>query len=51
MMKRFYKVIVISVEALESRIIDERHFPDYYKALSYSEAMKEQNYVAVMVQI
>jgi hypothetical protein len=51
MMTRFYKVLVISVDVFASKIIDERHFPDYMHAASYADAMTEQSYAAVIVQI
>ncbi len=51
MMTHFYKVIALAVDMLESRIIDERHFPDYVRASAYASAMVAQNYAAVIVQI
>ena len=41
MMTRFYKVLVISIDVFASKIIDERHFPDYIHATSYADAMKK----------
>ena len=51
MMTRFYKVLVISIDVFASKIIDERHFPDYIHATSYADAMKKQCYAAVIVQM
>lgn len=50
MYQTFFKVIVVSVDILESRIVDERHFKDYTSATAYVEAMKSQEYVAVLVK-
>lgn len=51
MMTRFYKVLVISIDVFASKIIDERHFPDYIHATSYADVMKKQCYAAVIVQM
>lgn len=51
MAKHFYKVIVLAVDLFESRVIDEKHFPNYYHASNYADAMKHQDYVIVLVQI
>jgi len=51
MFEKFYKVIVVSVDLFESRIIDEKHFPDHRKASAYATAMTQQDYIAVLVQM
>ena len=51
MFKEFYKVIIVAVDLFESHIIDERHFSDRVAASQYADAMKHQDYVAVLVQM
>ena len=35
--KTYYKVIVLRIDAFESEIIDERHFPDIAEAMRFCD--------------
>ena len=35
--KTYYKVIVLRIDAFESEIVDERHFPNVTEAMSFCD--------------
>ncbi len=35
--KTYYKVIVLRIDAFESEIVDERHFPNVMEAMSFCD--------------
>ncbi len=35
--KAYYKVIVLRIDAFESEIVDERHFPDVTEAMKFCD--------------
>lgn len=44
----FFKVIVLKIDIFESCIIDERHFSTSSEAHTYSTAMTDAGYVAIV---
>lgn len=48
---RFYKVIVIDIELMESTIISEKHFPCMEDAIEYSIEQKSDGYATMIVHM
>ena len=48
---KFYKVLVISVDIFESKIIDEKHFPTNESANKFVDSLKDTDYITVVVEV
>ena len=44
----YFKVIVVKIGILESKLVDERHFGNDKEAFVFSELMNEAGYVTIM---
>lgn len=49
--KKFYKVLVISIDLFESKIVDEKHFPSSDLAQAFISSLDNTKYVTVMVEV
>lgn len=49
--KKFYKVLVISIDLFESKIVDEKHFPSSDLAQAFISSLDNTEYVTVMVEV
>lgn len=50
--KTYYKVIVLRIDAFESEIVDERHFPDVTEAMNFCDNVNNStNYTTFTVKM
>jgi len=50
--KTYYKVIVLRIDAFESEIVDERHFPNVMEAMSFCDNVNNTtNYTTFTVRM
>ncbi len=50
--KTYYKVIVLKIDAFESEIVDERHFPNVTEAMSFCDNINNRtNYTTFTVRM
>ena len=50
--KTYYKVIVLKIDAFESEIVDERHFPNVTEAMTFCDNISNStNYTTFTVRM
>ena len=50
--KTYYKVIVLRIDAFESEIVDERHFPNVAEAMAFCDNINNStNYTTFTVRM